>query len=216
MNTKLLVVDLQYFPSVDYIFAISRSSYIIFDECLTFRKMSFRNRTVIAGANGPINLTVPVLGGRDVKEKMRDIKIDNSQAWKARHLRSIVSSYNRSPFFEFFSDSLGELFEVKFERLQDWNLACMDWLVKNCGLKFEVKVANHPAEISGSDQFEDFRDRFFPRTIPQVQSLVLPYRQVFEDKFGFIPHLSILDFLFCNGPIAVRNLGNIPDGLGAG
>ena len=38
------------------------------------------------------------------------------------------------------------------------------------------------------------------------QDGVIRYRQVFEDRVGFIPGLSILDLLFCVGPAANEKL----------
>ncbi len=207
MNNRTLLIDLQYFPSVDYVSSLIGRSNIVFAEYVSFRKMTFRNRTMISGANGLINLTVPVNGGRDVKEKMNEVKIDNSQNWRTRHLRAIISSYNRSPYFEFFSDSLTSLFESKTEKLQDWNLACLDWLIENCGLEIQYSVLNEPPTQDSQLEFDDLRDHFFPKLMKNRTSSILPYRQVFEERFGFIPGLSILDFLFCAGPAAVRNLG---------
>ena len=49
----------------------------------------------------------------------------------------------------------------------------------------------------------DFRNGIFPKKHRQkedAQFEAKPYLQVFSDKNGFIPNLSILDLLFCHGP----------------
>ena len=39
-----------------------------------------------------------------------------------------------------------------------------------------------------------------PATINKLYPDPKRYPQVFEDRFGFVPNLSVLDYLFCVGP----------------
>ena len=53
---------------------------------------------------------------------------------------------------------------------------------------------------------EDFREVIHPKrenTIMRDLSLERPYWQVFRDKFGFVPGLSIMDLLFNEGPESI-------------
>ncbi len=206
MNKKTLLIDLQYFPITDYILALYKFSHIRFSQYDRHRKMSFRNRCRILGANGPINLTVPIIGGRDVKQKMFEIRIDNSDNWRPRHFRSIVSGYNRSPFFEYFAESLEHLYTTKFELLEEWNLACLGWLTAQVSVELDFEIVKSDQSELPQQETTDLRDRFFPRTIANHPGNQLPYRQVFHDKFGFVPNLSVLDYLFCEGPSKLRTL----------
>ncbi len=55
----------------------------------------------------------------------------------------------------------------------------------------------------------DFRNRISPKekaSFPDPDFDVLPYVQVFAEKHGFLPNLSILDLLFCTGPEAINYL----------
>src|SRR5918993_2281796 len=124
---KFLLIDLQYFPSVEYYLTLCSYKHVIFELYDHHRKMSFRNRCIIAGANGHINLSVPLIGGRDQKTIAREVKIDNSVGWQKQHFKSLVSAYNRSPFFEYYQDDLDRLFQLKCGILFEWNLACMEW-----------------------------------------------------------------------------------------
>ena len=158
---------------------------------------------MIAGANGKIKLSVPLVGGRDQRTISRDVRIDNSVNWQLQHLRSIVSAYNRSPFFEHYSASLSALFEKHFQYLLDWNLACIDWLKESTGAEWTFSLSDSYQTDLEEVAITDLRNRFFPKTIQSENVGYLTYSQVFVEKNGFIPDLSILDFLFCAGPQAV-------------
>ena len=201
-----LVIDLQYFPTINYYITLYRYTDIIFEQYDYHRKMSFRNRCSIAGANGPINLSVPIIGGREQRVITKDVKIDNSEKWQIQHWRSVISSYNRSPFFEHFEEDLRSLYGRKFTFLLDWNLACMNWLEINNVKNRHFTCTSGYLKVYDPGDFDDLRDWFFPRWLEERVKNPVTYRQVFEDKNGFIPNLSVLDFLFCEGPQRLNQL----------
>jgi hypothetical protein len=159
--------------------------------------MSFRNRCIIAGANGPISLSVPLEFGRDQKKPMKDVRISNQQPWQKQHWKSIVSSYNRSPWFEFYRDELGEIYKKPFTFLLDWDLACFEWSIRKLGLSITISATDRFAERYDPDEWIDLRNRLVPKNYPDFDQV--KYKQVFEERIGFIPNLSILDLLFCEG-----------------
>jgi len=59
--------------------------------------------------------------------------------------------------------------------------------------------------------FDNFRETISPKIKPAGEmpgAQPVPYTQVFENKFPFIPNLSVLDLLFNTGPGAgaiIRN-----------
>ena len=161
---------------------------------------------MIAGANGKIKLSVPLVGGRDQRTISKDVKIDNSVNWQVQHLRSIISAYNRSPFFEHFSDDFSRLFRKEYQYLLDWNLVCLDWLKVSTGGKWAFSMSEKYETRLENTSIVDLRNRFFPRTIQNENIGDLTYSQVFGEKNGFIPDLSILDLLFCTGPQYVNSV----------
>ncbi|MES1224575.1 MAG: WbqC family protein [Bacteroidota bacterium] len=54
----------------------------------------------------------------------------------------------------------------------------------------------------------DFRNRLLPKNYVQFDGVT--YRQLFEERTGFLPNLSILDLLFCEGKKANELLYNGP------
>ena len=166
---------------------------VVFDTGEHFQKMSDRNRYHISGANNSIKLTVPLVNGRNQRVPMKDVLIFNEERWQVQHWRTLVSVYKRTPFFDHYEDSLRLLFETPFSYLVDYNKATMQWVKQQLKIQFEEKetdvfIKDHPeSEL-------DLRKHM-------PAALNLPkYYQVFEDRLGFIPDLSILDLLFSEGP----------------
>src|SRR5580704_3578670 len=133
-----LIIDIQYFPPIILYKSLYKFSNIVFDQYETYQKMGFRNRCQVAGAEGVVDLSVPLLKGRGQKTLVRDVRISDRQPWEAQHRKTIVSCYSRSPWFDHYRDGLEALYLRRFEFLLDWNLACFDWTVRVLGLEIPV------------------------------------------------------------------------------
>jgi hypothetical protein len=195
-----LLIENQYFGSVNYINTLFYFSNIEIEQYEAYKKMSFRNRCVVVGSNGLVNLSVPLEKGRSQKLAMKEVRISYSEDWQKRHLRTLESCYSRAPFFEFYQDGVWNLFGKSQTFLLDLNMEILSWL------KTVLKI---PAAISLSGHYHgpvpqnvtDLRNHFLPRNYLN-QPAGLRYTQVFEDRIGFMPNLCILDLLFCCGPEA--------------
>lgn len=194
-----LVADLQYFSPLIYYSDVDSLSNCILEQYEYFRKMSFRNRCTLSGANGPIQLTVPLSGGRDQKALMKEIRIDNREAWQPRHWKTIESCYNKSPFLDHYRDELYTLYTRTFVFLVDWNLACLNWICDKMSIATQISLSQQYVKDYDPQEFIDHRNLYLPATMSRLPAPE-PYEQVFADRFGFIPHLSVLDKLLCDGP----------------
>lgn len=195
--TKLF--EIQYFGNINYYSALINSKDYEIHAYEPFRKMSFMNRCRILGANGPIDLTIPVVGGREVKLPVRDIKISYKEDWRSQHYRSLVSAYNRSPWFFQFEPMVRDLYAKKFEYLFEMNIECHKLVYKFLGeqiLDFEDKL------IADDNSSELEPVIFLPRNPNPLGREFPKYLQVFSDRFDFVPDLSVLDLIFCEGPNA--------------
>lgn len=195
-----LIIEYQYFGTISGINALFQFSNIEFEVCETFQKMSFRNRMVVAGSNGLVHLSVPLEKGRDQKQLIKDIRISYSLPWQQQHWRTIESCYNRSPFYEYYRDWLETFFTRKPVFLLDLNREILEWLVKVLKPSGQVSetqnfILEYPTGVT------DLRSRWRPKSF-QDEGSAIRYLQVFEDRIGFQPNLSILDLLFCTGPQA--------------
>lgn len=193
------IADIQYFSPSIFFFNLGISSHCVFDQYEHFQKMSFMNRCVVLGGNGPIILSVPLDGGRNQKTVMKEIRILNRENWQARHWKTITSCYNKSPWFEHYRD-LEKLYTRNFSFLVDWNLNCLDWICDKLSLKIDYSLSDDFIRDYDKSAFEDLRGKLKPASMNRLFPNVKRYSQVFEDRFGFVPHLSVLDYLFCVGP----------------
>jgi hypothetical protein len=197
-----LLIDLQYFPSIYYLKLLSKEQIVEIEAFETFQKMSFRNRCAVLGAQGPIPLTIPVLGGRNLNAMIQDVEIDNRQNWQTQHLRTISSCYRRAPFFEHYFDVVSSLINCSTNSLWEFNNNILNWLVKTLQIDASIKpTVGFEKQITDTGKL-DMRGKILPRNFGEY--LVPNYIQNFEQRDGFVSNLSILDGLFCAGPSILK------------
>ena len=204
MTTALLQTT--YFGPIQWYQKLYRYDRCVIEQHDSYQKQTYRNRCVIATANGLQALTVPVElrgkteEGRDERIEVRDVRISDHNQWRRVHWNALQSAYSESPFFEYYADDIRPFFEKKYEFLIDFNEAIRQ---KICEL-----IDIHPQVVYSSEfvssEFNDFRDVIHakhPKEDPDFQ--LRSYWQVFQHRYGFQPNLSILDLLFCMGPESV-------------
>jgi hypothetical protein len=197
-----LIIESQYFPPVIYYKISYNLTNMLFEQCETYQKMSFRNRCQIAGSEGIIDLSIPLAGGRDQKRLTREVRVAEGWRWQAQHWKTIVSCYNRSPWFEYYRDGLEALFQRRVDFLIDWNLLCFEWSLRALGMSKTVALTERYQERYSPEEGIDWRGKIVPKHRGEWPAMA--YRQVFEERTGFIPNLSVLDLLFCEGKEAVK------------
>ena len=158
--------------------------------------MSFRNRCLVTGAQGIISLSVPLRNGRNQQLPMNKVLISDTDNWQSRHFKSIQSAYNRSPFFEYYKNEIAGLYSKECNLLAEWNLHCLNWVKEKLEWNIEIRFTELaiPFQAKGID---DRRNRVLPKNYNDWNPV--KYRQVFEERTGFFPNLSILDLLFNTG-----------------
>jgi hypothetical protein len=168
-----------------------------------YLKQTWRNRCVIATANGPMTLSIPVESnhGRGI----RDIRISDHGNWRHLHWNSLASAYNSSPFFEYYADDFHPFFEKKIDFLFDLNEQLRITLCDLLQISADVHYTETYQAPGDALDVEDLRACFHPKKQPDPEAQE-PYYQVFQSKFGFIPNLSVLDLLFNMGPESILYL----------
>lgn len=205
---KSIVIENQYFPNINYTNILFKDTHINIFSFEPYRKMSFRNRCVVAGSNGLINLSVPVQSGRNQKGRFKDVRVSYTDGWQKQQWVTLLSCYNKSAFFEFYRDGVEKFFLKKEVFLFDLDLAILQWLKKTLGFKAEITVWEEQPGEAVFGPAADLRDKWLPKNFqqPELQNFTHPYFQVFEERVGFQPNLSILDLLFNEGPNAATLL----------
>ncbi|MGZ5303734.1 MAG: WbqC family protein [Bacteroidia bacterium] len=207
-----ILLEIHYLPSIAYFSHILASNEIVIDDTEPFGRQSYRNRCYIAAANGRMPLIIPVKRSRS-GISIKDIEIDNHTNWQRIHWQSIQSAYGKSAFFEYYADAIKPFYELPYEKLFDYDLALLKTLIKLLKMK-DVNIS-FLSQLDKDQKVDllNFKDKIHPKTaLNELEKhfSTHPYMQVFEEKNGFIPNLSVLDLLFCEGPNAKEV---ISDGL---
>ena len=192
-----------YFPSISNYVAMAQAETITLEMEDNFQKQTNRNRMYIYSPNGIQLLNVPVKHSNQIHQKTKDVKIENDFGWQKQHFKSLDAAYRSSPFFEYFEDDIIPIFEKKYEFLMDLNLDTMNLVSKCLRMPFQFKETLEYFHIAAD--FNDFRNLANGKKDTTVME---PYTQVFEEKYGFLNNLSILDLLFNEGRYALDYLKN--------
>ena len=194
---SLAIFPLFYLPPVSYFKELKRSgNEFLLEKEEHFPKQTFRNRATIYSPNGSLDLIVPVIRGAKVHTKIKDVKISNDFNWQRLHWKSLESCYRNSAYFEYYEDEFAKFYHQKFDFLFDYNLELLQWLFKQLKTSPSFEVTKEYHEIPGE---LDFRGRTL---FKKPEGEFKPYFQVFDDREGFKPNLSIADLLFNLGPQA--------------
>jgi hypothetical protein len=195
-----------------------------FDRCLieqydSYQKQTYRNRCVIATANGQQALTVPVeawsveCGARSEKCLMKEVRISDHNQWRRIHWNALQSAYSESPFFDYYADDIRPFFEKKYTFLVDFNEEIRQTICQLIDIHPEVEYTKtfltpHSTLHPSLTDYRSVISAKHPQPDPDFKSE--EYWQVFSRKHGFQPNLSILDLLFCMGPESIFYLNNSP------
>lgn len=202
-----LLIDLQCFANVDYYSLLINFDVLVFEQYEHFQKGSLVNRYYLAGPNGRILLSVPLVHAKRTRVPFRDLEICNLEKWQSLHWKTLCSCYRRSPWFEFYEPELRVMYEKPYRFLRDWNLDAFALIGSWLGRSWNLEWTREYEKTASGDPVSDARGRFVSHPDYAVlEAGTGPYRQVFEDRTGFIPGLSILDMLFCMGKRAAEAL----------
>ena len=136
------------------------------------------------------------------------MRISDHGNWRHLHWNALVSAYGESPFFEYYQDDIRPFFENRWDYLFDFNEAIRCKMCELLDIQPKVTFSStyhHPADISLTSHLlpltSDYREAINPKhPLPDSDFEPKPYYQVYQQKHGFLPNLSILDLLFNMGP----------------
>lgn len=209
-----MLFSVAYFPPVEYFAAIAKDfaiaanpSLVYIESCENYQKQSYRNRCRFYAADGVQTLSVPVVHENGTYQlPIRQIKIDYSTSWLIRTQRAIVSAYETSAYFDYYKDDLFSLMDTRPQRLFDLDIALIRFFLDKTGILADIRFTDDFVPIGSNLYGEDLREVIHPKRgndILKTLKLEKPYFQVFSQKYGFIPNLSIMDLLFNEGPESI-------------
>lgn len=196
------VMETQYLPPLETFARLLTYPRVRFEACEHWVKRSYRNRAHVAGPNGMLVMSIPLVRAGGDRRLSGQVRIAYAEPWLREHWNTLVAGYRRSPFFEYYEDRFEPLFNAHYDRLIDRNTALFGFFAEALGWSVDL----------GQTEYYDTR---VPMGCVDFRNAVLPgggrpdpfyrqpeYEQVFGSRHGFLPGLSIADLLFNEGPAA--------------
>lgn len=194
LANKSTLFSSAYLAPVEYYMLLAQSDKVFIENADHYQKQTYRNRCQIANANGIMDLIIPV--EKSNNELIRDVKISNHGNWQTQHWRSIESAYNSSPFFEYYIDDLKPFYEKNWLFLWEFNAHLQNKILELLEIEKQIEYIDK-FELIVDSSILDVRNLIHPKKESLIN--LKPYYQVFDQKQGFIPNLSIIDLLFNMG-----------------
>lgn len=189
------ILSSTYFGPIQWYQKLNRYKVCLIEQHDSFIKQTFRNRCIIATTHGTQALSIPIEHSNG-SQQMRDIRISDHGNWRHLHWYALQSAYGDSPFFDYYVDDIRPFFERKWDFLFDFNLAITQTMCQLLDIRPEIRVTETYEHLCAND----FREVIRPKhPLPDDGFESRPYYQVYQQKQGFIPNLSILDLLFNMG-----------------
>ena len=193
-----VLLSTTYFGPVQWYQKLYRSDEAEIEQWESFQKQTYRNRCLIAAPNGIQALTVPV--EHTVSPLIKDLKVSDHGNWRHLHWNALVTAYSESPFFEYYQDDIRPFYEQRWDYLLDYNEAIRTKICELIDIQPKVTLTGEYSRSSDNDYREAIRPK---HPAPDPDFTPRPYYQVYQQKHGFLPNLSILDLLFNMGPESI-------------
>lgn len=187
--------------SVAYFQEILKYDTVVFEVMEHFPKQTYRNRCDINTDKGITSLSIPVEKPNGNKTLTKDILPADHDDWQRKHWRAIESAYKSAPFFEHYAYDLEPLFLKKGLTLVEYNVQFIDYLKEALDLPLNYTLSTEFTVNSPNDYRESILSKHNYQNFETA-----PYQQVFPGEEHYKPSLSILDLLFCEGPMARKLL----------
>jgi hypothetical protein len=200
MSNSVIIAP-AYFGNIQHFSILANADDILVDVHEHFVKQSYRTRCSIYGANGKLSLYLP-MEKRSERTPLKDVKISYAENWQRLHWKSLETAYRSTPFFEYYEDDIIPFFEGQhYQFVVDLNEAVQQVLCELLELtptfsNTEFYQKEHPGRI-------DYRAEIHPKHEDYIHP---EYPQIFADRHGYIPNLSVLDLLFNLGSEAASYL----------
>ena len=219
MHRNICVISQpRFFPGLHYLHRMMVANVFVIFDTVQYTPRHEENRAKIKTQQGPQWLTVPMFQSSR-GQLIRDTRIDNSQDWQRRIIRTIESVYGRASHYQSSAQEIINILEQTHETLTDldrasWapalrmlDISCefvraSDLPVSGTGPQLLLNICKHlGADVYLSGAFgKDYLD-VAEFTMEGVEVRYHDYTYpIYPQRYGeFVPFLSYLDVLFNAG-----------------
>jgi len=216
---KCAIMQPTYLPWLGYFELMMSCDCFVFFDDVQFVKKSWQQRNRIKSTAGELLLTVPVLKKGERDQKINEVRINNRENWRHKHLASIENNYRKAPFIDAYLDGIRDIYRRGYEKLIDLDVALIDFFCEAIGIKTPRRFSSE-LQASGDRNLRivEICRRVEAKTLydaagaadildPEVfvaagvELVFQDYRHpVYHQLHGpFLPYLSVLDLLLNEG-----------------
>lgn len=206
-----------YISYLGYFYKISKSDKFVFLDDCQFSNDNMHHWNRVKTPQGECRLKVPV--EHKFGDFINGVRTRDELGWKEKHLKTIEMNYHRAPYFEELFPQFKELLSADYNNLADMNIAINTWIARGFGFKAEffrtseMKIDTVREErvidictMLGGDTYisgngakayqitEHFTDRGIKLQYTDYQPI--EYKQQWMKQCGFLPYMSVLDYIF--------------------
>ena len=174
------------------------------------------HRYAIEGPNGVQQLTVPLVGEtHNMATPMREVRISEHGNWRRLHWGAHYSAYGRTPYFDYIAPDLEAIIVDGHQtHLLELNTQLQRLIVEFMDLPIDFVTASPPPPLqrergASATDVIDLRGKIDMKRPDELPIVDVPYYQVWADRRGFVPRLSILDLLMNEGREGIFTLQNM-------
>jgi hypothetical protein len=224
-DTIVAIHQPNFVPWLGYFQKIALADKFIFlDDAVSSKTTSYVNSVDLFVGSKKTKITVPITKPKS-DCRLFEIKIFRNYI-KKKFLKTVYLSYKKAPFYNSTMKLLGDLIDLNFENIIDFNMAFIEKTC--CSANIEVRFyrsSDYPTEgakavrlinlckelnadvyLSGLGASSYQNEKDFSNAGLDLQYIDYPnmqYQQYFKEEF--IPNLSVLDFLMNHGTEGLRS-----------
>lgn len=206
-----------YWPWLGFFDKLSKADTFVYLDSVQFSNNDYQHRNKIRTKDCWQYITVPIK--HNGFQAIKDVEIDNTQNWRAKHLKSIEQNYSKAPYYDKYIEAIRDIYSFRYKWLDYINEITIFWCLRQLGIEIEMRRAsnynfkgqksdlildickqlNADTYISGAFgrdylNLNDFKDAGIEVIFQSYQHPT--YKQAYE---GFEPYMSILDLLMNYG-----------------
>ena len=215
-----------FLPWLGYFDRMVQADLFVLLDHVQFERRNYQNRTLIRLEDEARWLTVPVVQ-LSQKEKIVDKRVDNpagdaARWWGPNSFNTLRYAYRKAPHFDLYAPRLREIFERRWEKLVDLNIATLEFAREALGIATPmIRSSTLDAEGQRSELLLDICRKvgataflggmggsrgYLDKEAFAAASMGVVWQDFRHPEYAqcgekpFIPGLSVLDLLFNHGP----------------
>lgn len=132
----------QFMPYLGILNKISKADVYVIVDHVQFVKKYFHNRTYIKVHDEAQLLTVPVLTKSGSFAPISEIKINHTEPWIRKHLKSLALAYQSTEFFDAFFPKIEEIYMKRHEHLAAFTSELLVFFIREFELVDDIRSSS--------------------------------------------------------------------------